>query len=383
MRPRGSIFKRCDHPKGGWSRCPHAWTLVVTAGSDARGNPKQVWKTVRGSKDEAQRELTKLLHDRDGGRMVAPQGITVGAYLTEDWLPHQASRIRPSTWTGYEGLIRRYILPAVGDTRLDRLRPLDVQRVIDGMLAAGLAPRTVVQTYRVISSSLKHAAKLGLIATNPALGAQPPRVERADLEVPDPDGVKAILEAARGTWLEVPLLVAATTGVRRGELLGLSWKSTDLTKGLMNVSSAIQRRDGQLVVVEPKSARSRRTVGLPSMTIDALNRHRTTQLERRLVLGEAWHEMDLVFERGDGLPIDPDSLTHGFRRLATTLGIKVRLHDLRHSYATALLRADVHPKIVSEALGHSSTAFTMDTYSHVVPSMQRAAALAIDEVFAD
>lgn len=382
MRQRGSVFKRCEHPKNGWSRCAHAWTVVVSAGNDVAGNPRQVWRTVRGSREDANRELTKLLHDRDEGRLAAAQSLTVESYLTEQWLPHQKTRIRASTWHRYDELVRGYVLPVAGSTKLQRLRPIDVQRVVDSMLKQGRAPRTVVQAYRVLSSSLTQAVRWQLIATNPAAAVKPPRVERATLDVPDREAVLAIMEAAKGSWLEPPLLIAATTGLRRGELLGLRWREVDLKKGLLRITAAVQRVDGDLLLVEPKSARGRRTVGIPEMTVKLLGSVRKEQASRRLLLGEAWQDLDLVIEKGDGGPVDPDSLTHAFGKLVRSIGRPgVRLHDLRHAYATALLRADVHPKIVSEALGHSSTAFTMDTYSHVIPSMQRAAADAIEQVF--
>ena len=247
------------------------------------------------------------------------------------------------------------------------------------MLQAGKAPRTVVQTYRVLSSALKQAVRWQLIAVNPASAVTPPRVERAALQIPNAEGVLNLLSAATGTWIAVPLLVAVSTGLRRGELLGIRWRDVDLSGGFIRVTGAIQRQGGALIRVEPKSARGRRTVGLPDITVEALRAHKTEQSVRQTMIGQAWQGGDLVFDRGDGATIDPDSLTHAFGRLAKELGVKVRLHDLRHAYATLLLLADVHPKIVSEALGHSSTAFTMDTYSHVVPSMQRRAAEAIDE----
>jgi integrase len=384
MRQRGSVFKRCDHPKNGWTRCSHAWTVVVSAGNDVAGNPRQVWRTVRGSREDANRELTKLLHDRDEGRLASAQSLTVETYLIEQWLPHQKTRIRDSTWHRYDELVRGYVLPVAGGTKLQRLRPIDVQRVVDSMLKQGRAPRTVVQAYRVLSSSLTQAVRWQLIATNPAAAVKPPRVERATLDVPDREAVLAIMEAAKGSWLETPLFVAATTGIRRGELIGLRWREVDLKKGLLRITAAVQRVDGDLVLVEPKSAMGRRTVGIPEMTVTVLGGVRTEQAKRRLLLGEAWRDLDLVIERGDGAPVDPDSLTHAFRTLVRSIGRSgVRLHDLRHAYATALLRADVHPKIVSEALGHSSTAFTMDTYSHVIPSMQQAAAAAIEQALGE
>jgi integrase len=286
-------------------------------------------------------------------------------------------RIRESTWVRYEQLISSDVLPVIGAVRLGRLRPNDVQRVVNEMVSKGLAARTVVQGYRVLSSALSQAVRWQMIPTNPATAVRPPRIERAELTIPDAEQVRAIVEAAEG-WVHLPILLAATTGMRRGEVFGLRWRDVDLDANLVRVTGSLQRVGGKLRVVEPKSARGRRTVSLPATVVEVLRAHRKDQAERRLLLGEGWTDSDLVVERGDGQPRDPDTITHYFADIATKVKVPgVRFHDLRHAYATSLLRGGVHPKIVSEALGHASTAFTMDVYSHVLPSMQEEAAAAI------
>ncbi|MDP9235000.1 MAG: site-specific integrase, partial [Actinomycetota bacterium] len=249
------------------------------------------------------------------------------------------------------------------------------------MGARGLAPRTTLQCYRVLSSALRQALRWQLIGTNPANAVQPPRIERAALTVVDSKGLAKLLKAARGTDLELPVMLAATTGLRRGELCGIRWSDIEETNdgAVLRVTGSMQRVGGKLTRVAPKTARARRTVGLPPAVSDQLRRHRKDQTERRLLLGEGWADNDLVLERGDGEPIDPDHLTHGVSKLAEAQGFTgLRLHDLRHAYASTLLRHGVHPKIVSEALGHSSASFTMDVYQHVTPTLQRAAADAIE-----
>jgi len=381
MRPRGSIFKRCDHKRQAWPKCAHAWTIVVTIGKDAEGKPVQVWRTVVGSLTEAERERTRMLHDLDAGTLVPAGRLqTLSEYL-EDWLAHMRTRIRPTTWQRYRSLLQLHVVPRIGDAKLGQVRPRDVQRVLDQMLAAGAAPRSVVQCYRVLSSALRQAQRWQLIAVNPAVSVQPPRPSRPDLHVPDAKAVTKLLRASQGTPMELPLLLAATTGMRRGELCGLRWADIDDAPDgtVARVTGTMQRIDGSLQRVEPKTDRARRVVALPHQTAEALNCHRNEQAARRLAFGSGWADHDLVLDRGDGKPLDPDTLTHQFGKLTKAAGFEgVRLHDLRHAYATALLRRGVHPKIVSEALGHSSTSFTMDTYTHVVPSMQRTAADAIE-----
>jgi integrase len=350
----------------------------VNVGEDDTGQRRQVWRTVPAGEDP-ERELTRLLREHDEGRLVTElRLVTVREYLETEWLPHMRTRLRESTHTRYRQLIQAEILPVIGDVRLAKVRPVDVQRVVDKMIGKGLAPRTVVQGYRVLSAALSQAVRWQMLPVNPATAVRPPRIERADVSIPEPKQINTILKAAEGSWTYLPILLAASTGMRRGEVFGLRWRDVELDKALVRVTGSLQRVGGKQRVIEPKSARSRRTVSLPASVVETLRAHRKEQNERRLLMGEGWNDSDLVIEQGDGQPRDPDTITHLFRELADRVGAEgVRFHDLRHAYATSLLKGGIHPKVVSEALGHASTAFTMDVYSHVVPSMQTAAADAI------
>jgi integrase len=382
VRRRGSILKRCSHPRSGWSKCRHGWTVVVNV-IDGDGHRKQVWRAVPAG-DDPETVLTTLLREHDQGHLVAetrPQ--TVREYFDGTWVPHMRTRIRESTLTRYLTLIDADITPVIGEVRVARLRPSDVQRVVDRMVERGLSARTVVQGYRVLSSALAQAVRWELIPTNPAKAVRPPRIERAELTVPEPEQVRAIMKASEGTWLHLPVVLAASTGMRRGEVLALRWRDVDLDAGLIRVTGSLQRIGGKQKVVEPKTSRGRRTVAIPPGVVEQMRAHRKEQTERRLLLGKSWTDLDLVIEQGDGTPRDPDTITHRFQDFCDAAGVSgVRFHDLRHSYATGLLRANIHPKVVSEALGHSSTAFTMDTYSHVLPTMQDQAAEAIGKALA-
>jgi integrase len=285
------------------------------------------------------------------------------------------TRVRESTLTRYTGLINEDIIPVIGGIRVGKVRPNDVQRLVDAMLDRNLSARTVVQGYRVLSSALSQAVRWQMIPTNPATAVRPPRIERATLTTPDPEQVRALVKAAEGSWIHLPILLGAATGMRRGEVFGIRWRDVDLDAAVIRVTGSLQRVGGKLRVVEPKSARGRRTVSIPATVVEVLRQHRKEQAERRLLFGEAWTHSDLVIDRGDGKPRDPDTITHYFVDIAKVAKVSgVRFHDLRHAYATSLLRGGVHPKVVSEALGHASTSFTMDVYAHVVPSMQEAAA---------
>jgi integrase len=376
---RGSLTKRCGCQREDWSRCGHSWRVIASGGRDpVSGKRQQVVATIRGSKREAERELVRILRDVDTGNLADPGRITLAEYLMDRWLPHIATRVRARTHLRYYQLVNLHVLPRIGAVRLGKVRPAHVQEVVDGMLAAGMAPRTTAQAYRALSAALRQAVRWQLLGVNPAAAIQPPRPERSPLKPPSSATVNRVLDAAEGTRLYVPLVLAATTGMRRGEVLALRWESVDLDAGLARVVTSLQLVQGDLRFLDPKTDRARRTVALPAMTVDVLRRHRKDQAERRLLVGEAWQDNDLVIDDGDGRPLSPDALSRAFYRLVRSLGLPgLRLHDLRHAYATTLLEAGVHPKVASEALGHSSVAFTMDVYSHVQPTMQEEAAKAI------
>jgi integrase len=348
-------------------RSAGSWTIQASGGFSDSGKRIRVTRTVRGSRRDADRALTKLLHEVDTGTVVVDGRTPLERYLEDRWLPHAATRVRPTTHERYCSLLRGHVEPKIGRVRLAKLRPFHIQTVVDDMVADGFAPRTVGQAYRVLSAALRQGVRWQVLPTNPALAVSPPRSDRPLLAIPDGEAVRRLLAEADGS-LRTAVLLAASTGMRRGEVAGLRWSAIDGAR--VSVSASLQRVHGQLVFVEPKTDRSRRTITLPPITVEALKRWRKDQTARRLLLGEAWHDVGVVVDRGDGRPLDPAELSHAFARLCSRVGLEgVRLHDLRHAFATQLLAANVHPKVVSDALGHASTAFTMDVYSHVLPSM--------------
>ncbi len=271
--------------------------------------------------------------------------------------------------------------------QLAKLRPLHLQELYaakrqntgraDGK--GSLSATSVLHIHRVVHEALNTGVRWQLIGTNPADAARPPRQERTEMKVLDEEQTKALLDSMRSTMLYTPVLIAATTGLRRGELLGLRWADVDLDAGTVVVRQTLQRSSGGLSFSQPKTQKSRRTVTLPSMTTKALREHHTAQVEQRLALGSRWVDHDLVFCNSDGSPWNPGSFGSQFRVFARAAGFTVRFHDLRHSHATHLFRAGVHPKLVSERLGHSSVGITMDLYTHVIEGMDREAAERIGE----
>jgi integrase len=368
-------------------RAKGSWSISVSAGFDpSTGKRRQVYATVRGSKRDAERELTKLLAQADAGTIADAGSMTLETYLRR-YLDHVGTRVRPSTLERYEGLARRHIVPRIGAIRLARLRPAHVQSLLDQMGAQGLAARTTLHAYRLLSAALRQAVRWQMIPTNPAAAASPPKAERPSLRVPTPEEIALLIETARrehgrrpnqGPCFPVALVLAISTGMRRGEVLGLAWSEVDLDAAYIRVTRTLQSAGKKTVLLDPKTDRSRRTISLPASAVAVLRQHRRDQAERRLAFGAAWQDLGLVIDRGDGGPYHPDALSRRFRRLRERVGVpEVRFHDLRHAYATTLLEAGVHPKIASEALGHTSVSFTMDTYQHLMPSLGSQAAAAI------
>jgi integrase len=314
--------------------------------------------------------------------------LTTGDYL-ESWLSQVRGRVRGRTYQGYAGLLRRYAIPLLGPVPLKDLHPLHLQHLYGQLLEEGaggyrdqLSASTVLNLHRVLVQSLGWAERFGLLERSPAKAARPPRPRRAEPKVVDPALASRILEATSGTPLELPVAIALATGMRRGEILGLRWGDLSPDLCAAHVRRSLQATGEALVFEEPKTKRSRRSVALPAFLHPYLERQRADQARRKEDLGDGWIDSDLAIDAGDGSPVNPDSMSSAWRFLVLRAGLPhVRFHDLRHAHATLLLCQGVHPKVVSERLGHATVGITLDTYSHVLPSMQSEAAAAIDRLF--
>jgi integrase len=208
-------------------------------------------------------------------------------------------------------------------------------------------------------------------------------VKRPEIDPLTLEQAKRFLEAARGERLEALYATVLMLGLRRGEILGLRWEDIDLDARTLRVAQALQRADGRLRIVEPKSDRSRRVLALPESVVASLRGHRVRQLEERLAAGSGWQNTGLVFASIAGKPLDPQNMSRHFRRLLRKAGLKMfRFHDLRHSAASFLLAQGAHPRAIMELLGHSQSSLTMNTYSHVMPAMMRDLADKMDSLIA-
>jgi len=312
---------------------------------------------------------------------VLDQSLDVGAYLGK-WLDHVHGRVRQKTWQTYESMIRTRVGADFRGIPLADLHALHLQGLYAELMKTGLSGGSVLNLHLVLSNSLSQAVRWGYIGANPAFGAQPPRPNRKELEVLDQGATEAILKAARRTRMEAPVGIAIATGMRRGEVLGLRWSDIDPAMSAAQVCRTLQNTTEGLVFEPPKTRRSRRKVVLPAFLTPYLTRQKRDQARRRKKLKDRWVDSDVVVDFVDGSPWNPDSFSPAWSTFLKKSGLPhVRFHDLRHAHATLMLSKGVHPKIVSERLGHASIGITLDTYSHVLPAMQQEAADAFDELF--
>ena len=287
-------------------------------------------------------------------------------------------RVAARSYDRYAGIVKGHLIPALGGVKLTSLRPDQVQRCYSKLIDAGLAPATVHKVHAVLHSALKHAMRMRQLSRNPSDDAALPKIRRREMTALSDKQVGKLLAAAKGTPVATPLLALVTLGMRRGELLGLTWPDVDSDEGRVSIRRTLEESSAGVTFKEPKTARGARTIALPQVTVEALREHRKAQCEARLRVGPGFNTGDLVFPGADGEPWWPSNFACACRRVFDKAGIECRIHDLPHTHATMLLRQGVHPKVVQERLGHASIGITLDTYSHVMPGMQEEAAEKID-----
>ncbi len=338
-------------------------------------------KTIYGkTRKEVAGKLAKAISDREGGLAFDAGNLTVGEYL-DRWLKDSVcGSVREGTARRYEELSRLHIKPALGRTKLTKLAPGHVRALYGEKLDAGLSARTVNYVHRTLFKALKQATADGLVPRNVASLVKAPRPAKREIRPLDRDQARALLEAARGDRLEALYVLAITAGLRQGELLGLKWEDVDLSTGTLSVRRSLAWARKKAVFNQPKNGKGR-SVKLTGAAVEALKRHKAAQNGERLRLGGLWEDNGLVFPGEHGQPMRAYSLTVGsYARLLERTGLpeKTRFHDLRHTCATLLLLEGVHPKFVQELLGHTTISITLDTYSHVLPSMSDQTAVAME-----
>lgn len=379
-RPRrdkgdGALFQTADG----------RWRGYVTV--ERPGGGGKVRKYVSGrTRPAAKRKLDALLATVKAGAV--PTSVTVGEFLAS-WLESERQRVRPSTWRQREQYVRTYLTPALGRIKLSDLAPRDVERMTTELQKSGRSARTAASARVILRRALGDAERDELISRNAASKAHPPRVPTRSMEAGrdylSPDQLRVLLRSIEDHTLGPLVTVAATTGLRQGELLGLSWSDVRLDDAApsLTVRRALARRwGGGFELAEPKTARSRRTINLPGLAVAALRRQRDAQRAARAEAGTSWQDRDdLVFTDALGQPLVGTNVSHAFTDMLRRAGLPhVAFHATRHSVATALLAAGVPLRVVADQLGHSTIVVTANVYAAVVPELRREAADAIDKV---
>ena len=355
----GSIYQRADG----------TWCATITVGYDSAGKRRR--RTIFGkSKQDVQDKLRGVANDVAHQRDIEPQRIKLGDYL-DRWLKDAAkSRVRETTFANYERVVKNHIKPHLAGVALAKLTAFQIHGLYSCLAQAGKSAETIRLVHAVLHRALKQAVRWRLIPFNMAADVDRPKAAKADISFLTAEQSEALLKAARGDRMEALYVLAVTSGMRLGELLGLQWSDVDLRGRAIMVQHSLQELNGKLTLAEPKTARGRRRIDLPEMAIEALIRHKARLLKEGLA-GVAW-----VFPNLSGGPWRRSHLHFNeYKPLLKRAGLPdIRFHDLRHTSATLLLSQGVHPKVVQERLGHSQISVTLDTYSHVLPTMQLEAA---------
>lgn len=362
------------------------WSYVIELPRREDDKRNQKWVSGFDTRKEAESALNTAKAKLQGGSYVAPTRQTVADYLDNDWLPAIRSTIRPSTYESYARNVRLHVVPRIGGVRLSQLDAGALNTLYAELAASGrawgkpggLAPRTVQYIHSIIHRALKDAVRWDRLARNVADAADPPRVTAAtqrEIQAWTSQDLGKFLAAHRDDRLYALWLLLAMTGLRRGEALGLRWSDIDLEAATLSVRQTLITIGDKIEYGTPKTGKGTRLVTLDSGTIAAMRSHKARQAEEKLALGPSYVDSDLAFTKVEGGPLHPERVSGTFNRRVVSARVpRISVHGLRHTWATLALQANVHPKVVSERLGHANISITLNTYSHVIPAMQTDAA---------
>jgi integrase len=360
----GSIYQRKTDGK---------WVGSVTLEG---GNRKVFYGKTR---KEVKDKLTTALYEQQQGTAVKTSQLTVGRFIT-DWLENTHKRqIRLRTYERYKESVDLHIIPVLGNIQLQKLQVQHLQSFYTKKEKEGLSSTTILGYHHVLHKALDTAVEWGLIVRNVCDIASPPRRARFEIQPLTVEQAQKLLSTVHGHKWEALFTIALATGMRRGEILGLKWQDINFATGTLQVRRILSRvptqtpeRDHVYIEAEPKTQKSRRSITIAPFALDVLKQHRIQQMEAKLRAGPKWQEHDYVFPSSIGTYLNPNNVVKEFKKLLKQADLPdIRFHDLRHSAASLLLSAGVHPKIVQEILGHTQISMTLDIYSHILPGMQQ------------
>jgi integrase len=372
---RGHVRKRGD-----------TWSVVYDLGRDPEtGKRRQRWKGGYRTRKDAEKALPGILDAVNKGTYVERSQLTVADYLRE-WLEGAKIDLRPATIPAYEIAVEKHLIPKLGAIKLQELRSPRLTAFYGELLRSGhrqreggLSPRTVRSIHSVIRRALQDAVDARLLDVNPAAMAKPPKAKtakeaaRKKRKFWSAEEVRAFLDSVQEHRLQAAFHVAAMTGMRRGEVLGLRWRDVD--EGRLRVVQTLVAPRYVLTFSEPKTEQGRRSIDLDAETVNVLRAHHKRQMEEQLAFGPGYQESELVFRNADGSPVVPHLFSLAFKQAVKNAGLPmIRLHDLRHTHVALLAGAGVPANVIQERVGHHSPAFTLDAYGGTFPAQHQEAA---------
>lgn len=344
------------------------------------GKRQRSFKRVSGNEKEAKAELRKMITEYEQGLAIRKLPKTVGEWMDE-WVENYLPHVEETTKVGYKTKIKCYIKPAIGDILVQSLRAYHVQKMVNDMIDRGLSAKNIKDTYNNINAAMKKAVVLRMVPYNPCEGVSLPKVKRYKAKVYDITNIHKLLEIAKGTDMYLPIFLCVTFGLRRGELLALRWSDIDLKTKTLSVRNNMVRGEKGFIMKAPKSEAGIRDIRFGDDALEVLRAAKKQYFDDMCSYGVGFQNLNFVIRQEDGSPMKPDSMTQKWERFIEHHKLPhIRLHDLRHSNATALIMAGVNPKVVQQRLGHSDVNITLNTYTHVLPEMDIQAAQILDSL---
>lgn len=367
---RGSVIKRGK-----------TFSIVYDIGKDTSGKRVQKWESGFSTKKEAEKVLRSRIEEIENSLERKVEKCSLGVYLNE-WLNSYCyNRLARNTLNGYKVNIKKHIIPVLGDIPLYKLHPRDIQKLYSDMEEKGYSGTTIRYVHNVLHKALGTAVKQLILDKNSADFVEPPKKSNFHSTVLKTNEITVLLKACQNTVIYMPVLLAVSLGLRRGEVLGLKWSDIDYIYNTLNICRTATTYKEEFVLSDVKTKNSNRTLVLADVIIQALREHKIKQDICAAEFGEGFNPLNLIICARDGSPLSPSVLNKTFKKVLKKSGLPdIRFHDLRHTNATFLLANNIQAKIVSSLLGHSSIGITMDTYSHVLTDMQKPAVNAVEDM---